>query len=298
MAATVDPYIPRFPKDLITSQDWNEMQVKIKNDIKKQVEDAIAAKTEVEKSGDSAKLGGKTPEEVAADIIKSALQELNKRTGYMRIFRMLAPNKESIVKHGLKDFPVTDVYRLQAFSVVCSEDDIKEVHDALFYLYHSSERTIRFKKDDGTIVSVPIEGSGEAVHKIAFSKMLEIYHVQYDNDSTLDDLETEFWDAFYAAPNEHFDDALDCHSLWFDRCCGEKRTVGELKKRGDWDELWFQTRPGKSINGINPAANPELPAFVRVDHYDFDTFGVTFQPPAPAAGEVAEPLPVMLLLKV
>src|SRR5262249_19116802 len=103
MADTVVPYIERHPKDLITAEDWNEMQVKVQNDIKKKVDDAIAAKTEVAKAGDASKLGGKTPEQLTQDIIKAALQELNKRTGYMRIFKMLTAGKEAIIEHGLKD---------------------------------------------------------------------------------------------------------------------------------------------------------------------------------------------------
>ena len=213
----------------------------------------------------------------------------------MRIFKMLSAGKEAIIEHGLKDFPVTDVYQLEGFDVVCSEDDVKDKHSGvLFYLYHSSERSIRFRKDDGTIENVPIEGSGEAVHKIPFSTMLAIYHVQYDDDSSLGDLETEFWDAFYTKPNDRFDDELDCHSPWWDRCCGEKRTVGELKKRGDWDELWFQTRPAKTVNSVGTATAPELPAHTRVNQYDFDKLGVLYSPPANSP----QTLPVMILLKV
>jgi hypothetical protein len=299
MPETVQPYIERFPKDLITAEDWNEMQIKIKNDIQDRVDKAIADKKEVDKSKDAAKLAGKTPEELTQQIIDAALQELNKRTGYMRVFRMLVKDKESIVKHELKDFPVTDAYQLEAFEVVCSEDDIKERHEVLFYLFHSSERKIRTRVEgENGVVEVDILGPGEVPHRIPFAKMLEIYKVQYDDDTTLGDLETEFWDAFYAPPNERFDDDLDCHSPWFDRCCGEKRTVGELKKRGDWDEIWFQTRPAKTVNTVNTAdeSRDELPEFVRVDHYDFDTLGVTYNPPA--GDEEPDRLPVMLLLKV
>ncbi len=296
MPDTVTPYIERHPKDLITAEDWNEVQVRIQKDIKDKVDKAIADKKEVEKSDDATKLGGKTPEQITKEIIDAALQELNKRTGYMRVFKMLTAGKESIVEHGLKDFPVTDIYQLQEFNVVCSEDDVKEVHTVLFYLYHSSERSIRFKDENNAIKSIPIEEGG-TVHRIAFSEMLRIYDVKYDSNTTLDDLETEFWDAFYNKPNDRFDDDRDCHSPWFDRCCGEKRTVDELKKRGDWDEIWFQTRPAKTINAQFPApplvANT-LPPDVRVDQYDFNTLGITYTGVDPMPVE----LPVMLLLKV
>ena len=274
------------------------MQVKVRNDIKTQLEEAVAAIKEVERSGNSQKLGGKTPEQLAKEIIDAALQELHKRTGYMRVFKMLAPNKEAIIAHGLKDFPVTDVYQLQEFEVVCSEDDVKEKHKVLFYLYHSSERSIRFKDDANAVTSVVIEGNGEAVHKIPLTKMLEIYKVPYDDDSSLGDLETEFWDTFYKDPNDRFDDDKDCHSPWFDRCCGEKRTVGELKKRGDWDEIWFQTRPAKTVNAVATPVSAELSSHTRVDQYDFDKLGITYQPPVNNTGTNLSPLPVMLLLKV
>ena len=77
---------------------------------------------EVERSGDSAKLAGKTLEQPTKEIVDAAVQKLNQRTGYRRVFKMLAPDKEAIVEHGLKDFPVTDVYELREFEVVCSED--------------------------------------------------------------------------------------------------------------------------------------------------------------------------------
>ena len=152
MPETVTPYIERHPRDLITAEDWNHVQMLIKKDIEERLKEAIADINLVPKSGDSAKLAGKTPEELAKDIIDSALQEVNKRTGYMRIFRKLqvtepdAEDKDvkvSLIEHGLKDFPVTDVYQLEEFEVICSEDDAKEKEEVLFYLYHSSEKKIR-----------------------------------------------------------------------------------------------------------------------------------------------------------
>lgn len=311
MPETVTPYIERHPRDLITAEDWNHVQMLIKKDIEERLKEAIADINLVPKSGDSAKLAGKTPEELAKDIIDSALQEVNKRTGYMRIFRKLqvtepdAPDKDvkvSLIEHGLKDFPVTDVYQLEFFEVICSEDDVKEKEEVLFYLYHSSEKKIKTRDPNNQPVEAEIEPAGDAVFKIPFAKMLELYKVPYDGDTTLGDLETEFWEAFYAKPNDEFDDDEDCHSPWFDRCCGEKRTVNELKKRGDWDEIWFKTKPVKTVNVNQPdddTAGDRRPAHVRVEQYDFDQLGLIYRPPAPANAEDENPpLPVMVLLKV
>lgn len=308
MPETVTPYLERKPRDLITAEDWNEMQVLIRKDIDAQLRAAIEAIQQVPKSADSSKLGGKTPEELAQQIIDSALQGLNERTGYMRVFKQLQPTppapsgqkedlKISYIEHELKDYPVVDVYQLLPFEVICSEDDVKEKHEVLFYLYHSSEKKIRTKVADDTIQEAEIEPSGDFVFKIPFSKMLELYKVEYDDDSSLGDLETDFWEAFYSAPDDEFEDDQDCHSPWFDRCCGERRSVGELKKRGDWDDMWFQMRPVKTINSDGES---RLPPFVGVAQLDFDRVGLVYRPVQQGDDNTVptEPLPVMVLLKV
>lgn len=302
---TVTPYIERHPRDLITAEDWNQLQILIQKDVEQRLQEAISGIASVAKAGDAAKLAGRTPEEFMKDIIDSALQELNKRTGYMRIFRKLQVTDEdddvkvSVINHGLKDFPVTDVYQLELFDVVCSEDDIREKHPALFYLYHSSERRIRTRDGDNEVIEADIEPSGSAVFRIPFSKMLEVYDVSYDDDSSLGDLETEFWDAFGGRPNDRFDDSDHCHSPWFDRCCGERRTVRDLKKRGDWDEIWFKVMPVKTVHVNAEPQDSRRPTHVTVEHYDFDTLGLTYRPPVTPAGEPeSRPLPVMVLLKV
>jgi hypothetical protein len=224
----------------------------------------------------------------------------------MRIFRKLQATeaddddvKVSLVEHGLKDFPVTDVYQLELFDVVCSEDDVKEKTQVLFYLYHSSEKRIRTRDSANALVEAEIEPSGDAVFKIPLAKLLELYKVEYDDDSTLGDLETEFWQAFFSRPNDEFDDDDQCHSPWFDRCCGERRTVGELKRRGDWDEMWFKTQPIKTVNtDRDEDVESRRPAHVRVEQYDFDQLGLIYRPPAPPDGTESKPLPVMVLLKV
>jgi hypothetical protein len=194
------------------------------------------------------------------------------------------------------------VYQLEFFDVICSEDDVKEKESVLFYLYHSSEKKIKTRDSGNQPVEAEIEPPGDAIFKIPFAKMLEIYKVPYDSDTTLGDLETEFWEAFYAKPNDEFEDDEDCHSPWFDRCCGEKRTVNELKKRGDWDEIWFKTKPVKTVNvdASDNAEDPQpRPRHVRVEQYDFDQLGLIYRPPAPTTGQPEpEPLPVMVLLKV
>ena len=78
--------------------------------------------------------------------------------------------------------------------------------------------------------------------------MLARYNVEYNDGSSVGEIETEFWDALFAAPNDTFDDNQYTHSPWFDRCCREERTVKSLKQKGDWDDLWIKVVPRKTIN--------------------------------------------------
>ena len=119
--------------------------------------------------------------------------------------------------------------------------------------------------------------------------MLDYYEVEYTDDSSLGDAETEFWQAFFAAPNGDFDDDQQAHSPWFDRCCRENMSVREIKRKRDWDDIWFQMRPRKTVNypyntadGAPNAPDPDseppepmpAPTQIEVAHFDFDTLGL------------------------
>lgn len=286
MPADTDPYVPANPGDLITAEMWNQMQLKIKADITTTVEKEIEEITEVEHAGDAAKLDGKTARDLADEIVERALRELAQKSGYRRIHTVLRVGALRTIEHSLGLAPLVDIYRLEYFPVVYREDDQTYLSWATFYLRHSSESRIRFSPPaPAKAVSVELEGSSGPAFKLKFSDLLERYRVEYDDDSSLDDLETEFWQAFLASPNEGFEDNQYGHSPWFERCCKEKTTVKQLKRAGDWDELWLQMMPYKQAiflpfgnpfasrgdgNG-NGEASPYSPVVVDVFHTDFDT---------------------------
>jgi hypothetical protein len=285
-----EPYIKRNPGDLVTAEDWNDLQKKIQDDIAKEVKDAVDGITTVSNAENSAKLENKTPEELAEQIVKRALAELSKVTGYRNYFKRLKLKEEKVLEHGLEACPLVDVYQLDYFAVVCSEDEQKEKMFVNFYLYHTSEKKIRFTPPAAAPVeTIEIEPLGSTPYRFAFSDMLARYKVKYTDTSTLDELETEFWKAFFSAPNDEFDDDQYCHSPWFDRCCGDRRTVADLKKAGNWDDIWFKMKPRKTDNySIEVAVNPTAaPTQIQVVHFDFNTLGLELlsDPVLPAESE-------------
>ena len=333
MATETTPYVPQNPGDLITAEAWNEMQIKVKEDIAKQIQEAIPKVDNVPNANNAHKLENQTPEELTNAILEKARQELQKRSGYKMLFKRLVwdadkgKGEEKVVKHDLAAAPLVDVYQLDYFKVVCSEDEEKHLAWTNFYLYHTSEKKIRFTPTGGgTAETIEIEPKDSHPYRIPFSEMLSLYKVEYTDTTSLDDLVNEFWKALFADPNDEFDESQFCYSPWFDKCCCDQRTVADLKSRGDWDDLWFQMRPSKNILYIasetetttvderrdTVAAIESTPTITRVVHFDFNTLGIKLlaAPNFPAAqtqplGETnaLEPvnpleLKLMVLLKV
>jgi hypothetical protein len=306
--STTAPYIDRKPGDLITADDWVRLQGLIRSDIAKQVGDAIAALTNVATSDDATKVGGLTPDDLSKRILDYVERQLPKRTGYLSVFRKLEIGKESVIDHKLGTWPLTTIFQLDYFRIVAAEDG--HVFDALatFFLHHKSESRIRYRPENdpgGGLQSVDIDPPGGHPYHVPWKHMLELYGVDTPDDATLDEVESEFWQKFNAAPNDTFDDDQYYHSPWFDRCCGERRTVRQLAR--DWDDIYFQIRPRLTVNYVRSPDKGGLPmpapTMVEVVQYDLESSGVILldNPVVPQQDPLPWPsdhLKVMVLLKV
>ncbi len=329
MGNDMQPYVPRNRGDLITAGDWNTVQVDVKKDIAGQIKTAVGQINNVQHAGDADTLGGKTPDQLTQDIIKQVLSAIPGRTGYQMIFKRLKVCAEKVIKHGLRAFPLVDVYQLDYFKAICAKGETAAEESPEWvnmYLYHTSERRIRIPGTTPPVV-VDIEPPDTQPYKILFADLLALYQVKYTDTTTLDDLETDFWTAFFADPSDLFDPDQYCHSPWFEKCCGEQRSVKELKDRGDWDDIWFKMEPRKTINypGIpvpiptsgltsprSTCLSQQAPTQIEVTHHDFDTLAIKLLAPPiypsdfPGTGEgaftappdFANELKAMLLLKV
>jgi hypothetical protein len=318
MRNDIIPYVPRNSGDLITAGDWNTVQVDVKKDIASQIQTAVGQVNNVAHAGDADTLGGKTPDQLTQEIIKRVLSEIPGRTGYQMLFKRIRVCEEKVIKHGLHAFPLVDAYQLDYFPCVCSKGETDATARWVnLYLYHTSEKRIRIPNNPNPI---DIEPPDTPPYKILFSDMLALYKVKFSDTSCLDDMETDFWTAFFAAPNDQYDPDQYCHSPWFEKCCGERRSVKELRDRGDWDDLWLKMVPRKTINYTKPATDPcapagttppaptDAPSKIQVVHFDFDTLGVKLLTPpdypdksiqatsAPPGYE--KEIKLMLLLKV
>lgn len=278
------PYIQRKAGDPWTVEDFHDVQKMVKDDIHDSIQSAVDQIERVDKAGDAENFGGQNPEEYAKALIDRILAILPSRTGYMMLFKYLKLNEETVVEHKLGAFPLVDLYQLIYFRAIASEDGHIYETFTTFYLYHSGESKIRFRPEetpDRRAVSLSIDPEDGHAYRIPFERLLQLYYVAYDDDTSLGDLENDFWNAFLTDPNDEFDDDQYCHSPWFDRCCQEHRTVRSLKQRGEWDDIYFQVRPRKTTNYDHDVPstgeipdNAWTPNNIQVVHFDLNTAGL------------------------
>ncbi|HVG45518.1 MAG TPA: hypothetical protein VM890_12325 [Longimicrobium sp.] len=272
------PFVPTAPGDLITADLLNDIQVKTREEIARKVAAGVAGVKKVESADNAAKLEGKTADELEQDIIRRALERVSLQSGYKRIYKRLPLGDPAFVRHDMHAAPLVDVYELRDFEVVASADGVETVERVLWYLYHRTEMRIRRPRDADRIPGqgelVTIEESRGPVFKYRFEDMLKLHGAKYGPQSTLGDVVNEFWKALFSDPNDSFDETSFANSPWFDRCCGDRRTVESLVRGGEWNDLYLKMVP---LKGVNPPALLAPPG-VLVEHYDMDSLGLWWLP--------------------
>ncbi|MBO9402628.1 hypothetical protein [Shimia sp. R9_3] len=275
-----DPFTTFEPGQIISAAAMNAMQSKMRAEIHKQIAEALAALTEVDLSKDSNALEGHSAQDLLSKFLEQAMQKFPGHTGYRKLFKVLEFDEPNLVEHELKLCPLVDLYELKSFEVICADDDDKRRGEARFFLYHTSEKRISMEGPNGT-VTVDIEERGETPFSIPVSEILDYLGVEYTDDTSLGDLETELWKAMFAPPNDPFDPSDYCHSPWYERCCREERTVGSLKAKGDWDDLKLKMIPCKVVNPAplerDDSSSERRPPNILVAHHDFDRLSLVLR---------------------
>ncbi|HVG45517.1 MAG TPA: hypothetical protein VM890_12320 [Longimicrobium sp.] len=173
---------------------------------------------------------------------------------YLRAFKRLVRGKPAIVEHGMDTFPLVDVYELKPFDVAASADETSDVASVRFYLMHDSDRIARVR--DGRTVTIPHDPRSS----ISLESALRMLGVRYDDDRHLGDVVGALWDALFSPPSDPFDETSYANSPWLDRDTGDRRTVGDLRHGGPWDNLWLVMRPRKLLDAgtAGPLAGVEV----------------------------------------
>jgi hypothetical protein len=310
MADENTPYIQRNPGDIWTAEDWNGVQMKIKDDIMGKIQDAMEQieKTGVQRADNADKFANKAPGDWVKDLDQRYAQKLHEHEGqevyrrYHKRFSKEVPT--AFLEHKLGRFPLVDIYEMMEVSpeIVTSGLETSDGNPAKFFLYYHHEESDRFKLDvkvyrDRAKLGIPLEAA------------LTEYGVEWEEDDTLQDVRNDLWDKLFALPN---DEISHVSSPWIEEKCIERSKVGELIENDEWQDIRLAFRPVKcdllfcraletqtntGAEGTVRAA-PPAPTTVplRITHVNYDTMLV----------EIARPdlflaqsfIDIMLLLRI
>ncbi len=279
MADQLTAYITRNPGDLIAAADWNDVQVKIKEDIAARIK---TAKDEVKKEGveraDNAdKFDNKTPKNWTDELDKRYAPITHDHEGmaaYRRYFKRLEANQTIVLEHKLGRFPLVDIYELLPVAPTRAADKGGPINEKFYLYYHHEERDrdALFVKDRGMVrwpMGTPIE------------QVLGEYGVEWEDDDSLGDVVNDLLDAFFKPPV--VDEMEHLTSPWIDDHRGS--TIAELKRRDEWPDIRWVLRPEKLVVGhIHPFQEPSE-HLVNVHHVSYDAIAVT-GPVIPTTGGV------------
>lgn len=243
MTNQATPYVSRNPGDLLSSSDWNQMQVNIKEDILANKEAAKAEIREegVNMAGNSSKFDSKTSTEWFTQLDERYAQKVHdheETAGYRRyIKRFTEEDDVALLDHALGRYPLVDVYKLM--EVVGLTNDRKilgecpELETCKLFVYYGHRESERY-------------GLMGNIHRrkirigIPFEQFLAELAVQYEDDDTLGDVLNDMLDAFMQDPN---DEITHCRSAWIEESVKERRKVQELKEADEWPDIKVALAP-------------------------------------------------------
>jgi hypothetical protein len=258
------PYITRTPGDPVTAGDWNDLQVQVKDDIAAQI---AAAKTDIVATGVQ---HADDADQFARRSDTQWLSELDKRyapighvhegpSAYRRYLKHFSTDpglNEVLLEHHLGAFPLIDIYELTPIS---GDKDNPGPFSLFFYYGHVDEEKY------GLSVRVGRERARLGLH---LERLLAELSVAYDDDSSIGDVVNDMWDALRQDPN---DELAHGTSPWIDQCCGEARTVAELKRTQQWNDLYLGIKPVK-VTLLHGSGTPQAGVFdVTAVQANYDT---------------------------
>jgi hypothetical protein len=294
--ADPQPYIEAHPGELITAQAWNEVQVDIKKDIADEIEEAKEdiRHTGVDKAKDADEFAGKTPTEWTDELDQRYAPKTHDHEGQTvrrRYIKQFTPDvNEALLVHELGQFPLVDMYKL--LPVTTAGDQKYAACKILFFASHADADEL------GLRVRVYRD---RALRGIVFEHLAAEIGLEYTDDSSIADVIDDFWTQFMLDPNDEIE---HCQTDWIDDCCEKNRTVGELKRAGDWDDLYIALNPQKCGLGAeldigdNGALRPPT-CRVEVSHVNYDTLHILADTTNwPTEEGKPELLDLMLLLRI
>ncbi len=284
------PYLARHPGDVITAKDWDDVQVMIKTDMTQRI---AAAEQEirqngVDHAGDAGKFAGKSDQEWLGDLDGRYARKVHDHEGvavyrrYIKQFKHDPPYDKIMIKHNLGRYPLVTAARLVPVTTAAGYEDCK-----LFFYYGNTDADHFGLWAQAYRDRLPLG--------LPIGPLLTELAVVYNDNTSIRDLVNDLGDALAKDPNDR---VKFCHSPWIDECCERNRTVGDLRRNGQFDDLYLAIRSRQCVIGFDPPPDVTRPPVrVEVTHVNYNTLLVEVDNFESDGNDGWLPLDLMFLLR-
>ncbi|HWQ15749.1 MAG TPA: hypothetical protein VNL77_23310 [Roseiflexaceae bacterium] len=280
---TPAPYIPRNPGDLVTAEDWNDMQVAVRTDLAANAAADAQRDEELRQliaNVDAPKFGGKTPDEWTDELDQRYIRrdDPGAMGEYRRYFKQLnrqvideRTNQQifepCVIEHKLCRYPLVEVYELlPVFAHVPQTDGRGGVpagyENVKFLIYYASKR-------DPMADLLTTESSDRYYWGDDFKLLLSQFDLKPALTQKLDDVVNDIFGKMFdpGLGQDQFDrDTYNVSEYVQKRMIDTDQTVGDLMKGGQWNDLRVAIRPVQipALSTFPTGAN--APRTVQVFH--------------------------------
>jgi hypothetical protein len=303
-------YIPHNPGDLITSEDWNAMQIDVKNDLTSQVGRVQKALDDFKTAPVNADtFGRKTPEEWTKTYDERYFKRSDLKDGlgaYRRYFKQIDENdhlssgdyRPVIINHKLGRYPLVNIYELTELQVKNKANDDGKVKDSnnnfvKFLLYYAN-------RQDPVSDKMRVEGEDTVYLGDPIQLLLDQFSLSVTPNQVLVDVLNDLWDKMFDPglaqdnfTNGSYGYSQYLHDTWIDK------SVKELDEGGIWDNLQMAIRPQMIASYHGDVASPNstggstMESRIQVYHLSQNVLEIMFKP----ASNQSTSIDLMVLLR-
>jgi hypothetical protein len=211
---------------------------------------------------DAARFGGKTPDEWTETYDQRYVKRDDPGAAgeYRRYFKQLDKKlgdgsiEPAVIVHNLCRFPITEAYELDNIfhpdavkkAGLKPEDLPPDWKTMKFLVYYATRR-------DPVAEMLRTESTDWFYWGDTLSFWLEQFGVQPARSQALDDLLNDFWGGMFnpGLEQDSFKGETFGHSIYVQRWIDTEKTVDDLVKGGQWDDLRVAVRPLLLSPGLN-----------------------------------------------
>jgi len=256
-----EPYIPREPGDLITAEDWNEVQQFLRADVEDhaaEAEAAIGLVRDALKEVDAARFGGLTPDEYQGKLDQRYIRrdEPIAVGEYRRYFKQIEEQVKTkgkaldwepvVIEHKLCRYPLVELFELMG--LFAKEPVLKGAGtaDSWPFDWQRTKFLVYYASNRDPVAEYLSTEAGERVYwGDPLTLLIDQFNLKPAMTQKLDDVLNDLWGQMFGSQEEDDDFRSESygHSPYIQKWIDDDKSVNDLISGGQWEDLRMGIRP-------------------------------------------------------